>query len=69
MSFCLKKYFGDSFYAPRGLAYTPLPFRPFSRLTTQNSGADRWQGAQPERVSGGQGGLFFKKILRDFLRL
>ena len=39
--FCLKDYFGDSFYAPRGLAYTPPPFRPFSHLTTQNSGADR----------------------------
>ena len=39
MLFCPRKYLWDSFYAPRGLAYTPLPIRPFSRHFTEKSGA------------------------------
>ena len=41
MPFLFKNYSVDSIYAPRGLAYTPLPFRPFSRPFKQKGGADR----------------------------
>lgn len=35
--FLFKNYSGGSIYAPRGLAYTPPPFRPFSRPFKQKA--------------------------------
>lgn len=61
MPFLFKNYSGDSIYAPRGLAYTPLPFRPFSHPFKQKGGADRWQGVKPGYVLWDTGAIFLKK--------